>query len=1018
MATNPQIGPIYQYNHNNGDLSITGGYVYRGSSNNPDLQGKYIYGDYVSGRVWSLDYNSGNNSATSKLLFRTNGEYVSSFGLDESGELYFSGYGNSAKIFKIIGGDENTDPSNTVVDGIGSWQDIENGTNGNIEAVITSGDDLFVAGSFSTAGSIAANNIAVYTKNEGWKTLSSGANGSVNALAIASNGNLYAGGEFTNIGGVEAKNIAVWNGSNWSPLGTGTNGSVAKIIIDQNDNVYAGGAFENAGGIIVHNIAKWKNGWSPLSDSGTLISGTNNEIRSVALHNGQLIVGGNFDSAGGKTANRIATWNGSSWNTLGEGTSGFVQAILVQSGYIYAGGNFTLAGGKTVNRISRWNITSKSWEGLGNGTSGNVNALATDGTYIYLGGNFETVSDVTESNYVMNNMARWSESSGFEALGTSKNVGTDNQVNSIYFSANGNDLYVGGNFNAAGNSTSSKLAVWSQNFNCSDADISMEYSLNGINWISGDSRITVDEGTSVQIRKRGLGSTYTITLPNGTVHSGSYDLGIINPDQAGVYRITGNDGCSRAFEIFVISDGDTCPTGSIVPQYQVNGTWFKGYNNLSVQPGAEVVLSMYPEDIGLEITLPSGEVVGDEHSLGAVTTANNGTYILTSEEGCTTEINLTVNEGTSSCDEILIPEYRINGKWSNGEDVITINQGSEVIFSMLPNGVAMALTLPDGTIVEDNYKISNFALSKAGTYLLTSSQGCSKALEVNVVDECEEDSVIPEYRIDGIWSNGENTLIVDEGSDVVLSMLPENVGLTIVRPDGTLVSDNYAMRSIKLEQAGIYTFFSEEGCSATLDITVNGSVNCTAESIIPEYRIDGIWKSGQNYLKVDAGTDLLLSMLPNDIGLTITTPDGRQVADNYSLRNVTDADSGVYVLRSSEGCKTTLTLDVSKPGTGKSSPLDEFQGDFKNYHSVKNEFAVYPNPTMDQATMDIQTLQGRPLSVILSNMQQQTLISEILTEDHSSSLTFDMSNFPPGMYIIKLTLDNGEVITRKIIKKR
>ena len=334
---------------------------------------------------------------------------------------------------------------------------------------------------------------------------------------MASDGKVYAGGEFTSIGGVLADNIAVWNGSNWSALDSGTNGPVAKIGIDGEDNVYVGGAFEDRRGITVHNIAMWNDGWVALTDVDTSEPGTNNEIRAIDFdENNLLIVGGNFDNAGGKTANRIATWNGSNWGTFGDGTSGFVQAILVHSGYVYIGGNFVLAGNKTVNRFARWNLSSSIWEAIGNGVSGSVNSLATDNTYIYLAGNFETASDIIDVNNIVNNIARWSAASGFEALGPSKDVGSDNEINSISFSENRNDLYAGGNFNLAGNVSASKIAVWSKNFDCSDSRITMGYSINGGNWIFGETKITVDQGTllSVRMSEKWTGIYYNRTRGN------------------------------------------------------------------------------------------------------------------------------------------------------------------------------------------------------------------------------------------------------------------------------------------------------------------------------------------------------------------------------------------------------------------------------------------------------------------------------------------------------------------------
>lgn len=82
--------PVYDYARSGGNCSVTGGYVYRGS-NNTFAPGHYIFSDYCSGRIWSLDYN-GNNATTELLL--SSGMSISSFGEDESGELYIADYGN------------------------------------------------------------------------------------------------------------------------------------------------------------------------------------------------------------------------------------------------------------------------------------------------------------------------------------------------------------------------------------------------------------------------------------------------------------------------------------------------------------------------------------------------------------------------------------------------------------------------------------------------------------------------------------------------------------------------------------------------------------------------------------------------------------------------------------------------------------------------------------------------------------------------------------------------------------
>ncbi len=76
--------PVFTYRHGpTTGRSITGGYVYRGQEI-PELSGRYLYGDYVSGRVWVTDAASGWEGT---LLWDADFS-ISTFGEDAAGELY------------------------------------------------------------------------------------------------------------------------------------------------------------------------------------------------------------------------------------------------------------------------------------------------------------------------------------------------------------------------------------------------------------------------------------------------------------------------------------------------------------------------------------------------------------------------------------------------------------------------------------------------------------------------------------------------------------------------------------------------------------------------------------------------------------------------------------------------------------------------------------------------------------------------------------------------------------------
>ncbi|MBI5842680.1 MAG: PQQ-dependent sugar dehydrogenase [Chloroflexi bacterium] len=83
------IMPAAEYSHDQG-CSVTGGYVYRGEM--PEWQGIYFYGDYCTGFVWGLIQSNG--GWQSEVLFET-GVRISSFGVDESGEIYFANHGGA-----------------------------------------------------------------------------------------------------------------------------------------------------------------------------------------------------------------------------------------------------------------------------------------------------------------------------------------------------------------------------------------------------------------------------------------------------------------------------------------------------------------------------------------------------------------------------------------------------------------------------------------------------------------------------------------------------------------------------------------------------------------------------------------------------------------------------------------------------------------------------------------------------------------------------------------------------------
>jgi hypothetical protein len=269
-----------------------------------------------------------------------------------------------------------------------AWSPLGPGIDGSVSAVTQQANGTVVAaGSFFSAGGLPVNGIARWN-GTAWAALGTGLGGPIVGLAYTlatlANGDLVAGGWFSTAGGVAANNIARWNGTAWSALGTGLNSSALSMVTLPNGDLVVGGLFTAAGCIAANRIARW-NGttWSAM---GSGLSGT---VSSVAvLPNGDVVVGGDFLNAGAGAANRIARWNGSAWLPLGSGLNGSVGLVTtLPNGDVIASGTFTSAGGVPVSGIARWNGTS--WSALGAGLSNPAfAAVMLPQGELLLGGNF------------------------------------------------------------------------------------------------------------------------------------------------------------------------------------------------------------------------------------------------------------------------------------------------------------------------------------------------------------------------------------------------------------------------------------------------------------------------------------------------------------------------------------------------------------------------------------------------------------------------------------------------------
>lgn len=91
--------PVHEYNHNQADCSVSGGYVYRGAAYS-GMQGIYFFGDYCTGKIWGLQQETVSWTPSPASLV-TNANGLASFGENEAGELFIANR-NSGSILQLI----------------------------------------------------------------------------------------------------------------------------------------------------------------------------------------------------------------------------------------------------------------------------------------------------------------------------------------------------------------------------------------------------------------------------------------------------------------------------------------------------------------------------------------------------------------------------------------------------------------------------------------------------------------------------------------------------------------------------------------------------------------------------------------------------------------------------------------------------------------------------------------------------------------------------------------------------
>jgi len=305
------------------------------------------------------------------------------------------------------------------------WKRLESqSTMGYAASIAIRSDGLMCIGGYFEYSSWATLNGVACLDGEHWKPLGDGVttNSSrgvpavITALAFTDQGDLVVGGHFIQAGSISANNVAIWTGGSWLPMGEGVTAlqqfpvPVSDLVVNDG-TIYITGGFTLQDGGPVTSIARWTGTqWEPtINDQG--ITGSTETgwlLRLIFTPDQKLYAAGGFASIGGVLANRIAVLlpDAADWSPLGNSTApnGILRALAIDSAdRVAVGGRFSGVAGQPAHSVARWD--GQVWNSLGggpylNGYTTEIFCLAYDHKDIlFAGGQFRVVPNIPEKIY-------------------------------------------------------------------------------------------------------------------------------------------------------------------------------------------------------------------------------------------------------------------------------------------------------------------------------------------------------------------------------------------------------------------------------------------------------------------------------------------------------------------------------------------------------------------------------------------------------------------------------------------
>lgn len=872
-----------------------------------------------------------------------------------------------------------------------SWESLGIGLGINrVESLTWHNDTLFAGGEFTEAynltDTLTVNRIAYFLPDSNkWFAMGTGvltSNGSVNTLQAGKDGTIYIGGVMDNVDGVGVNGAARWTRlGGWNNWGGGltrnTNipGTVHELAYDPlTDDVYAVGffgAFSGSSGINdLRGFAKWDataQSWSLIPGFGkaqTITAWTFNALY-LDTTDRTLYIGGNFFTYPSQfsfnipVADRIVAYDltNGTYTDMDQGIQNGVGPYDITrfQHKIFTSGSFDEFVGRNSHNLAAYD--GSQWVNLGKGISSNggaINNLATYGDTIIAGGNFSEIAGQTSMR-----LARFDNQQGWQPIdlgvfGASISNG-QSIVNGI--EVIGDELWVGGQFAGVGNSIPS-VGIGRVNLQ-TGAVAGLGTGLAGggtpkvteITAFQGDIYIA---GTFTSVD--GVSADRLARYRNGVWES----IGSLTGSSSHQINAFYNDGDSVLYIGGRFSEIDSNPILSGIVAYDGNqfaplGLGVTGFNNR--------VTAITKDHNGL---LHVGGFISEVTQVDSTALPLANTNLIQWYQGRwldSTQLDITsgalrINALVVDSQNTLyfagnfigyngLPDSHI-GRWNPASGYLGFGGGVTQVGTGVSSYPVMDLALTDSFLYLGG-KMSRVGLFQA--------QGFAR------------------YRLEESLPNG---LTLDLGPDIQVC---DSVWLESKVGDRFLWNTGDTTAMLRVAQSGtfILEIFDRFGCSAIdsiqVDITRARAAVFNADTL--------------SFAGMDTTIDL-----PADL-LQVTWNDG----DN-ALSKIIE-DSGTYTVNfvDTNGCTGSDTLYLVQ-SIGTHTELLK-----------PSEFAVFPNPTTDQLTIEVPGANSLALVLMTVSGKEMHRATHL-----SNRTTLSLSDLSPGLYLVHISTDTGHKWV-KVIKQ-